>query len=289
MPRPTPVPRIRRRQPRTACAAVGALPDAPASAEGLLLRSHAAGVLIGDAVWSPGIRRRIWERPAGRRHACRVLLTRRAAVVPCAGLRVHRDPSIRRDHPRRWSRGDDTRATAFDLARWAPTLTERVAAVDALAHHRRLDLADVTVDWRHRRLGARNGGEVAQVSRWPTRRRSHQWSPGRVSRGARRPASARGAASRRRPRPSLLPRPGLSGPGGRVEYDGADHGRSNGPAATSSREAALVSAGWRILRFDAIRGAVRAGTDRCRGARRSWLGRRDPGRGSHRAGASRSS
>ena len=52
--------------------------------------------------------------------------------------------------------------TAFDLARWACSLTERVAAVDALAHCCAVDLEAVRV-LRNRHLGVRQGSAVTQV------------------------------------------------------------------------------------------------------------------------------
>ena len=54
-----------------------------------------------------------------------------------------------------------TRA-AFDLVRWAPSLTERVAAVDALAYHCAIDL-DAVRALRNRHLGVRRGSLVAGV------------------------------------------------------------------------------------------------------------------------------
>ena len=123
-----------------------------------MVAGYSAAELLGASSGPPGA-------PA------EVLLTApRCQSYGCTGLRVHRDCV----GPNEITRVDGIAVTtpertAFDLARWAPTLTERVAAVDALAHHRGVDLADVTV-LRHRHLGARHGGEVAEVLRLTDRR-----------------------------------------------------------------------------------------------------------------------
>jgi len=147
---------------------------APAHLENdLLLRSRAAGVLIaGRGVVAGYSAAELLGASSGPPGApAEVLLTApRCQSYGCTGLRVHRD----RVGPNEITRVDGIAVTtpertAFDLARWAPTLTERVAAVDALAHHRGVDLADVTV-LRHRHLGAHHGGEVAEVLRLTDRR-----------------------------------------------------------------------------------------------------------------------
>ena len=123
---------------------------APAHLENdLLLRSRAAGVLIaGRGVVAGYSAAELLGASSGPPGApAEVLLTApRCQSYRCTGLRVHRD----RVGPNEITRVDGIAVTtpertAFDLARWAPTLTERVAAVDALAHHRGVDLADVTV------------------------------------------------------------------------------------------------------------------------------------------------
>jgi len=149
--------RLRPRAPR----------ERPAAAVASGGRTH-CGTGGGGRVLRGGAPRSV-ERAAGC--ACRGAVD--GAALPV--VRVHGSPRppgprrAQRDHPRGRDCGDDAERTAFDLARWAPTLTERVAAVDALAHHRGVDLADVTV-LRHRHLGARHGGEVAEVLRLTDRR-----------------------------------------------------------------------------------------------------------------------
>ncbi len=182
-----------------------------------------------------------------------VLLTApRCQSYTCAGLRVHRD-RIAPDEIIRVAGVAVTtpERTAFDLARWAPTLTERVAAVDALAHHRRVDVADVGA-LRHRHLGARHGGEVAEVLRLTDRRaESPMESRARMALvlgGLPPPAVQHPVVVRGRRYYLDLAYPDLKVA---VEYDGADHRTQQRARRDLEREAALVSAGWRILRFDA--------------------------------------
>ena len=142
----------------------------------LLLRSRAAGVLVAGrgavAGYSAAELLGASSGPPGA--PAEVLLTGpRCQSYRCEGLRVHRD-RIGPDEITRVGGVAVTtpERTAFDLARWAPTLTERVAAVDALAHERGVDLADVTA-LRHRHLGARHGGQVAEVLNLIRRLRDH--------------------------------------------------------------------------------------------------------------------
>ncbi len=229
---------------------------APAHLENdLLLRSHAAGVLIGGRGVVAGYSAaEILRASSGPEDApAEVLLrTPRCQSYTCAGLRVHRDRIDPDEIIRVGGVAVTTPArTAFDLARWAPTLTERVAAVDALAHHRRLDLADVTV-LRHRHLGARNGGEVAKVLALADRRaESPMESRARMALvlgGLPPPAVQHPVVVRGRRYYLDLAYPDLKVA---VEYDGADHRTQQRARRDLEREAALVSAGWRILRFDA--------------------------------------
>jgi hypothetical protein len=185
----------------------------------LILRSRAPGVLVaGRGAVAGYSAAELLGASSGPPGPAEVLLTApRSQSYRCEGLRVHRD---------RIGAGEITgvggiavttpERTAYDLARWAPTLTERVAAVDALAHHRGVDLADVLA-LRNRHLGARRGGEVAGVLRLADRR-------------AESPMESRA-------RVTLV--------------DGADHRTQQRARRDLEREAALVSVGWRILRFDA--------------------------------------
>ena len=220
----------------------------------LLLRSRAAGVLVEGrgavAGYSAAELLGASSGPPGA--PAEVLLTApRCQSYRCAGLRVHRDRVGLDEITRVGGVAVTTpERTAFDLARWAPTLTERVAAVDALAHERGVDLADVTA-LRHRHLGARHGGEVAEVLKLTDRRsESPMESRARVALvlGGLPPAVQHPVVIRGRRYYLDLAYPDKLIA---VEYDGADHRTQERARRDLEREAALVSAGWRVLRFDA--------------------------------------
>jgi len=141
--------------------------------------------------------------------------------------------------------------TAFDLARWAPTLTERVSAVDALAHNCAVDPEEVRV-LRNRHLGVRHGSRVAPVltlvdanaeSPMESRMRMAIHLGGLPAPAVQHLVIARGA------RYYL----DLAYPGIRlaIEYDGADHRTQQRARRDLVREAALTALGWHVLRFDA--------------------------------------
>jgi very-short-patch-repair endonuclease len=139
---------------------------------------------------------------------------------------------------------------AYDLARWAPTLAERVAAVDALAFRRGVTPADVVV-LRHRHLGAHGGGDVAEVlALVDPRAESPMESRVRV-------ALVLGGLPPEVQYPVVVRghryRLDLAYPHHRVavEYDGVDHRGQRRARRDLIREAALTGAGWRVLRFDA--------------------------------------
>ncbi len=229
---------------------------APAHLENdFMLRSRAAGVLVAGrgAVAGYSAAELLGASSGPPDAPAEVLLTAPLCQsYRCTGLRVHRDRSAPDEIIRVAGVAVTTPVrTAFDLARWAPTLTERVAAVDALAHHRRVDVADVRV-LRHRHLGARNGGEVAKVLRLADRRaESPMESRARMALvlgGLPPPAVQHPVVVRGRRYYLDLAYPDLKVA---VEYDGADHRTQQRARRDLEREAALVSAGWRILRFDA--------------------------------------
>ena len=136
---------------------------APAPLEvDLALRARAAGVLVaGRGVVAGYAAAELWGASCGPADApVDVLLPydRR-----CDGLRVHRE---RIDPDEITWLGPTPVATAdraaFDLASWAPDLTERVAAVDALAHCCKVD-PDAIRALRNRHLGVHHGAVIAQV------------------------------------------------------------------------------------------------------------------------------
>ena len=140
---------------------------------------------------------------------------------------------------------------AFDLARWAPSLTERVVAVDALLHSCPVTPEDVRV-LRNRHLGAYRGGAVAAVlalvdpraeSPMESRTRMALHLAGLPAPAVQHPVLARGTCY-------YLD---LAYPAARlaIEYDGADHRTQRRARRDLVREAALTALGWHILRFDA--------------------------------------
>ncbi len=140
--------------------------------------------------------------------------------------------------------------TAFDLARWAPTRTERIVAVDALGFACGVTPADV-VAVRHRHLGAHGGRDLAEVlALVDARAESPMESRLRV-------ALVLGGLPPEVQYPVVLRgcryRLDLAYPQRRVavEYDGADHRSQRRARRDLVREAALAAAGWRVLRFDA--------------------------------------
>jgi very-short-patch-repair endonuclease len=144
----------------------------------------------------------------------------------------------------------DVRA-AFDLARWAPSLTERVTAVDTLAY-----CCDVAPDavrvLRNRHLGTRGGGGVAAVLALADRRAESPMESrmrlalhlgGLPAPAVQHPVVARGV---RYYLDLAYPEAKLA-----IEYDGGDHRTQRRARRDLLREAALTALGWKILRFDA--------------------------------------
>ena len=169
---------------------------------------------------------------------------------PCRGLTVRRG-RLRSDETT-WRRGCRITTpvrTAFDLARWAPTLIEKVVAVDALAYRHRFPIAAVR-EPAGRYLGAHGSAELPRVlalanglaeSPMETRIRLALVLGGlpapvvqhRVLGGAYRLDLAY---------PQVL----LA-----IEYDGAEHRRADRALRDLEREAVLTRLGWTVLRFDA--------------------------------------
>jgi hypothetical protein len=104
----------------------------------LAVRSRAAALLIGGrGVLAGYSAAELLGASCGPTDTPAEVLLLRAGCqrYRCTGLRVHRDLVDVSETTRvdRVAVTTPTR-TAFDLARWAPTLTEKVAAVDTLAH-----------------------------------------------------------------------------------------------------------------------------------------------------------
>jgi hypothetical protein len=204
-----------------------------------------------DAGSSPGMRRRSYGGAS-----CGPVDAPVDVLLPydyrCDGLRIRRE---RIDPDESTCLGPTPITTsdrvAFDLARWAPDLTERVAAVDALAHCCKVDF-DAVRALRNRHLGVHHGAEVAQVlalvdfraaSPMESRARMALHLGGLPAPAVQHPVIARGA---RYYLDLAYPEVLLA-----IEYDGAEHRTQRRARRDLVREAALTAVGWHIVRFDA--------------------------------------
>ena len=138
---------------------------APAALEvDLALRSRAAGLLVaGRGAVAGYAAAELWGAScAPSDEPAHVLMTERYGSD---GLRVHRDYFDFDETVPIDSGGVLTtpERTAYDLARWAPQLVERVVALDALAH-RGANL-DAVRTLRHRYLGSHGGADIAEALR----------------------------------------------------------------------------------------------------------------------------
>jgi very-short-patch-repair endonuclease len=137
--------------------------------------------------------------------------------------------------------------TAFDVARWAPTPTERVAAAEAVAHVCGLGAEQIRRVWRHH-PGAHGTVGLPQVlALLDPRAESPMESRVRMALVL-----------------AGLPTPHVQFPVGRyrldlaypevllgIEYDGAHHRDADQARRDLVREAELGQAGWRVLRYPA--------------------------------------
>jgi Protein of unknown function (DUF559) len=217
----------------------------------LALRARAAGVLVaGRGVVAGYAAAELWGASCGPPDVpIDVLLPH---DYRCEGLRVHRD-GVDPDEVT-WlglTPVSTPDRAAFDLARWAPDLTERVVAVDALTHFCKVD-PDAVRTLRNRHLGVRHGAEVAEVlALADARAESPMESRGRMALhlgglpapAVQHPVIARGV---RYLLDLAYPEVRLA-----IEYDGAEHRSQRRARRDLLREAALTALGWHILRFDA--------------------------------------
>lgn len=139
---------------------------------------------------------------------------------------------------------------AYDLSRWAPDLTEKVVAVDTLAH-RRFPIAAVRALAR-RHLGAHHTRELARVleladprsgSPMESRIRMTLLFAGLPTPVLQHPVTIEG---RRYELDLAYPDLKIA-----IEYDGIEHRTQQRAHRDLRREADLVRLGWTILRFDA--------------------------------------
>jgi hypothetical protein len=140
--------------------------------------------------------------------------------------------------------------TAADLARWAPTLTEAVVALDALSSTGRFDpeaITELVVP------GSRGAARVPRVVELADRlSQSPMETRVRIAivlAGLPPPVAQHRVVlgSREFALDLAYPEVMLA-----VEYNGADHLRPDRALRDLEREQLLVAAGWRIIRFDAV-------------------------------------
>jgi very-short-patch-repair endonuclease len=229
-------------------------PDVYAPAEldpDLALRARAAGVLVaGRGAVAGYAAAELLGASCGRPDgAVDVLMPSR---YRCEGLRVHRDRFDLAETVPLPGGGAVTIASraAYDLARWAPSLTERVVAVDTLAHCCGAGPDDVRRLWR-RYPGVHGGPLLPEVlGLVDPRAESPMESRSRVALvlgGLPPEVQYPVVVGGRRYRLDLAyPRYRLA-----VEYDGAGHRLQAQARRDLVREADLAAAGWKVLRFDA--------------------------------------
>jgi very-short-patch-repair endonuclease len=229
---------------------------APADLEpDLALRSAAAAVLVeGRGVLAGYSAAELLGASCGPADASAEVLLLRAGSQSyrCPGLRGHRDlvdpTEITEVGPYRVT---SPVRTAFDLARWVPTLREKVVAVDAIAHHCKIDLADL-LQLRVMRSGAWGARQLAPVLRLVDgRAESPMETRIRIAlheHGLPAPEIQFEVAVGGRIRRLDLAYPSVKLA---IEYDGGDHREQEQAHKDLLREAALVRLGWTILRSDA--------------------------------------
>jgi very-short-patch-repair endonuclease len=204
------------------------------------LAGYSAAELLDASCGPPGAAPTVLMFPGRQRHACPGLVVRRASLCADELVRIGR---LVVTSPVR---------TAFDLARWAPTLTEKVVAVDALAYRHEFTVDDVRKLAR-RHLGVHGGKDLPSVLRladprsespMETRIRVALQLSDLPSPVLQYPVAACGRTYRL---DLAYPQFHLA-----VEYDGREHRTPERAARDLRREAALTRQGWTVLRFDAF-------------------------------------
>ena len=141
--------------------------------------------------------------------------------------------------------------TAFDLARWAPTLVEKVVAVDALAYKYEFAV-DAVRELARRHFGVHGSAELPRVlalanplaeSPMETRIRLALVFAGLPAPTVQHRVVGFGRSYRL---DLAYPEVLLA-----IEYDGAEHRESDRARRDLEREAVLTRLGWTVLRFDA--------------------------------------
>ena len=217
----------------------------------LALRARAAGVLVaGRGAVAGYAAAELLEASCGAPDAPVDVLVR--GRYRCEGLWVHRDRFESVETVPLPGGGSVTTPdrTAYDLLRWAPSLVEKVVAVDALAHCCGVG-PDAIRALRRTYLGAHGSPWLSEVfTLVDGRAESPMESRVRV-------ALVKGGLSPHVQYPVVVNgrsyRLDLAYPAQRVaiEYDGAGHLLQARARRDPVREADLVAAGWLVLRFDA--------------------------------------
>lgn len=221
----------------------------------LLLRSRAAALLVaGRAVLAGYSAAEVLGASCGPADAPAevTMLEAGCQSYRCRGLRVRRDLI----DPTETGTVDGIAVTspvrtAFDLARWAPNLMERVVAVDALAYRHRF-VPESLMEVKYRHLGAHGSADLPKVvnladarseSPMESRIRMALVMNGLPAPSVQHPVSAGGRSYRL---DLAYPHFLLA-----IEYDGETHRSQRRAHRDLIREAALVTLGWTILRFEA--------------------------------------
>ncbi|MFR9805747.1 endonuclease domain-containing protein [Pseudonocardia sp. RS010] len=213
----------------------------------LAVRARAAAVWAGEgAVVSGWAAAELLGASCGPRDAPVDLIVRAGTTRPPSGVRLRRT-RLRGDEitQRAGVAVTTPLRTAFDLARWAPNLVERVTGVDAVAHVWRLEVDRIRSLWR-RHLGMHGGAGLAEVlGLADPRAESPMESRIRVAlhvAGLPRPRVQHQVGPHRL---DLAYPEALLG----VEHDGAHHRAAEQARRDLEREAFLARTGWRVVRF----------------------------------------
>jgi very-short-patch-repair endonuclease len=204
-----------------------------------VLAGYSAAELLNASCGPPGAPATVLMIPGQQRRRCPGLVVRRGQLDPAETT---------------WWRGCRLTTpvrTAFDLARWAPTLVEKVVAVDALAYRHRITV-DVVREFARRHSGVHGSADLPRVlalanplaeSPMETRIRLAL-----VLAGLPVPAVQHRVRGFGRSHRLDLAYPDVLLA---IEYDGANHLDLGRARRDLAREAVLTRLGWTVLRFDA--------------------------------------
>jgi very-short-patch-repair endonuclease len=204
-----------------------------------VLAGYSAAELLRASCGPPGAPATVLMIPGRQRGRCPGLVVRRGQLHPTETT---------------WRRGCRLTTpvrTAFDLARWAPTLVEKIVAVDALAYRHKFGVEAVR-ELARRYFGVNGSAELPRVlalanplaeSPMETRIRLALVLAGLPAPAVQHRVQGFGRSHRL---DLAYPEVMLA-----IEYDGADHLDPGRARNDLEREAVLTRLGWTILRFDA--------------------------------------